>query len=378
MKNIEIMQGVGLAAILAMVLLSFTFVFAGDDFGYDPETDTYLEDRAAKETPRETISPEALEDQYEESLEPRTINPSGNYFTGDGGYSGDFCTGCGDGDNPLKEIHIQDSSTVLMRFDDTGTAVSTWDIGIPSESHRFIIQDVLTGFVPFAVEEGAASDTLVIDGSVVGIGTSTPEDVVEGTGRSALFIEGSLNPGLILNQTGSGARKWMIFPSALDGGLLFGNSEGNNYDMVIEDNGNVGIGTTFADYKLEVNGTIYANSVEVASSRELKENIEIMDANDAAAVLQGLDPVGFNYKETPEKRRLGFIAEDVPDIVATKDRKGVSSIDIVAVLTSVVKQQQKTIAELSEKVAELDDALRHRPPCDDSFENKPHALDNSN
>ena len=276
------------------------------------------------------------------------------------------------------EIDIQDVSTVLMRFDDTGTAVSTWDIGIPGESHRFIIQDVLSDTVPFAVEEGAADDTLVIDGGVVGIGTSTPEDVVEGTGLSALFIEGTLNPGLILNQTGSGARKWMIFPSALDGGLLFGNSDGNNYDMVIEDNGNVGIGTTFADYKLEVNGTIYANSVEVASSRELKENIEILDGNDAAAVLQGLEPVGFNYKETPEKRRLGFIAEDVPDLVATKDRKGLSSIDIVAVLTTVVKQQQKTIAELSEKVAELDNALRHRPSCGDSFEKESHALENPN
>jgi hypothetical protein len=57
---------------------------------------------------------------------------------------------------------------------------------------------------------------------------------------------------------------------------------------------------------------------------------------------------------------VGFIAEDVPDLVATKDRKGLSPMDIVAVLTKVVQEQQKTaedqkkiIAELSRKVDDL-------------------------
>ena len=378
MKTVERMFGFGLIAIVAFVLFSSTHVFSGDDFGYDPETETYLEDRVATATPVEKPSLESLEDQYEESLEPRAINPSGNYFTGDGGVSGDFCTGCGDGENPDSEIDIQDISEVFIRFDDTGSSVSTWDIGIPSESHRFIIQDVLSDTVPFAVEEGAKDDTLVIDGGVVGIGTATPKDVVEGTGRSALFIEAALNPSLVLNQTGSAARTWMIFPSALDGGLLFGDAEGSDYDMVIEDNGNVGMGTTDPDYKLEVKGTIYANSIEVASSREFKENIESLDADQAAAVLHGLDPVGFNYKEDPGERHLGFIAEDVPDLVARKDRKGLSSMDIVAVLTSVVKQQQKTISELAEKVAELDNALKQRPSCGNSLEKAPLAMEKSN
>ena len=40
--------------------------------------------------------------------------------------------------------------------------------------------------------------------------------------------------------------------------------------------------------------------------------------------------------------------------MVTKDRKGMSSMDVVAVLTKVVQEQQKAIAELSKKVAELD------------------------
>jgi hypothetical protein len=51
---------------------------------------------------------------------------------------------------------------------------------------------------------------------------------------------------------------------------------------------------------------------------------------------------------------VGFIAEDVPDLVATEDRKGMSAMDVVAVLTKVVQDQQQTIEELSRKVAALE------------------------
>ncbi len=90
-------------AFVGFFLLSSTYVFSEDDFGYDPETDTYLENRVATEMPMEKSSPEAIEDRYEDSLEPQTINPYGNYFTGDGGFFGDFCTGCSVGENPDRE-----------------------------------------------------------------------------------------------------------------------------------------------------------------------------------------------------------------------------------------------------------------------------------
>lgn len=43
---------------------------------------------------------------------------------------------------------------------------------------------------------------------------------------------------------------------------------------------------------------------------------------------------------------VGFIAEDVPELVATGDRQGLSAMDIVAVLTKVVQAQQQRIDEL--------------------------------
>jgi len=58
---------------------------------------------------------------------------------------------------------------------------------------------------------------------------------------------------------------------------------------------------------------------------------------------------------------VGFIAEDVPALVATKDRKRLSPMDIVAVITRVVQEQQKTnqeqqtvIKTLTKKVAQLE------------------------
>jgi hypothetical protein len=68
-----------------------------------------------------------------------------------------------------------------------------------------------------------------------------------------------------------------------------------------------------------------------------------------------------------EVRHVGFIAEDVPHLVAMPDRKGLTTMDVVAVLTKVVQEQkntldrqqrlveqhQRAIADLTAKVEEL-------------------------
>jgi len=49
---------------------------------------------------------------------------------------------------------------------------------------------------------------------------------------------------------------------------------------------------------------------------------------------------------------------DVPDLIATKDKKGLSPMDIVAVLTKVVQEQQKTISTLRDELNELKGKVR--------------------
>jgi len=90
-----------------------------------------------------------------------------------------------------------------------------------------------------------------------------------------------------------------------------------------------------------------------ASSRALKENIESLEVDEAIDALERLNPVKYNYKTDKQEECLGFIAEDVPDLVSTKDRKGMASMDVVAVLTKVLQEQQKTIEELKAEVERL-------------------------
>jgi hypothetical protein len=71
------------------------------------------------------------------------------------------------------------------------------------------------------------------------------------------------------------------------------------------------------------------------------------EAHEALAQLQ---PVEFNYKNDQQEKYVGFIAEDVPALVASGDRQSLSTMDIVAVLTKVVQEQQKQIAELEARL----------------------------
>ena len=90
-----------------------------------------------------------------------------------------------------------------------------------------------------------------------------------------------------------------------------------------------------------------------ASSRALKENIHALSAEDARATLAELEPVRFNYKVTADDEQVGFIAEDVPELVATEERTGVASMDITAVLTRVVQDQQRVMDEQEQRIADL-------------------------
>lgn len=90
-----------------------------------------------------------------------------------------------------------------------------------------------------------------------------------------------------------------------------------------------------------------------ASSRQYKDNINHLNKEDAVQAVTGLNPVTFTYKECPQEQRVGFIAEDVPHLVATSDRKGLYAMDIVAVLTKVVQAQQKTISDMRDELNEL-------------------------
>jgi len=89
----------------------------------------------------------------------------------------------------------------------------------------------------------------------------------------------------------------------------------------------------------------------VASSRAYKENIKEIDTHTALEAFHQLKPVHFNYKTDKKEGVIGFIAEDVPSIVATKKRDSLSAMEMAALLTKVIQVQER---ELKNKEVEIE------------------------
>jgi hypothetical protein len=185
----------------------------------------------------------------------------------------------------------------------------------------------------------------------VGIGTTNPLEY----GR--LTIEDSGVP-LAFRESDRAVTEGGLWRMPLDAGMLrfdVNASASGNFlpyitPLIMYPNGDIRGGQD-----VYANRNVYANGILLTSSRELKENIAELSGKEAVEALKNLNPVKFNFKADNDKNRhIGFIAEDVPELVATSDRKTLSPMDIVAVLTQALKEQQNTISALVEKVKLLE------------------------
>ena len=239
-------------------------------------------------------------------------------------------------------------------------------------SHLFIHASIGLVFVilSYLSQSGAAfaEDRLVVK-NASGNATFRVEDVGFVYTKAYYQSQGA-TPGFWLDETGQGNKgaffvldeKWMQIQRRGQG---FGDYEASpvfisidapSLSFFVAPNGYVGLGG-YANYPLQMGSGAYVTSGGVwtnASSRKYKQDIRSLTENEAIETLTALRPVHFKYKTDPQESHVGFIAEDVPDLVASTDRKGMSAMDVVAVLTKVVQDQQKTIQELSRKVAALE------------------------
>ena len=124
--------------------------------------------------------------------------------------------------------------------------------------------------------------------------------------------------------------------------------------ITVDRNGNVGFGVERPNHPVEMASGAHVTAGGVwinSSSRALKRDIATLHVEDAQGALTDLKPVRFRYRNDPRESYVGFIAEDVPELVATQDRRSLSTMDIVAVLTRVVQDQERRIAELEARLA---------------------------
>lgn len=167
------------------------------------------------------------------------------------------------------------------------------------------------------------------------------------------------NGGLAFGYHADGTKpdySFFYFPGGLD--FSFNTYSGGMKNVLYaKASGEVGLGRSNPQHPLHMASGAYIGTdgkFHEASSRAYKTDIKELEASEALKAFELLNPVEYKFKDGTEETHLGFIAEDVPDLVASKDRKGLSSMDIVALLTKVLKEQQKTINQLKAKIDALE------------------------
>ena len=152
-------------------------------------------------------------------------------------------------------------------------------------------------------------------------------------------------------------------------GNLAGYHETGSYKLYIDNSTtrNPLIYGEFDSNMVTINGTLTATSFS-PSDEHLKKSIEPLQGSLKKVMkLQGVS-YEWRLEELPDRgftnqRQIGLIAQNVeevlPELVRTdKDGyKAVSYEKMSAILIEAIKEQQKTIAELSDRVAELETKL---------------------
>ncbi len=232
--------------------------------------------------------------------------------------------------------------------------------------------------VPFV---SAQTDVLYVVNNNVGIGIASPTHplhaLVSGTTDPVLMLEGAnvtdslslkvQHPGAVIGFGLAGGAGAFFTTAAANDAVVYGQpgknlllGVGGSEWLRITSTGKVGINMTTPTHYLDVgvsgaycNGGAWVDG----SSREYKQGIRELSGEDAEEAFAKLSPVRFEYKAMPGEEHVGFIAEDVPDLVATPDRKGLSPMDVVAVLTKVVQEQKSSIEAKEARITTLEHRL---------------------
>ncbi|GIW67472.1 MAG: hypothetical protein KatS3mg096_340 [Candidatus Parcubacteria bacterium] len=132
--------------------------------------------------------------------------------------------------------------------------------------------------------------------------------------------------------------------------------------------GNIGIGTTEPEYKLDVFGNIRTTGCLVynggtlgscISDVVLKTNIQDLNFENALNKILSLQPKIFEFKNEPGRIYHGLIAQDVENVapeLVTVDEKGYKQVkygDIQWLLLEAIKEQQEIMEKQQKEIEEL-------------------------
>jgi hypothetical protein len=248
---------------------------------------------------------------------------------------------------------------------------------------------VTSGNTPFRIEFSAPSHSLHIaaDGNV-GLGTTRPTATLDVSGNIALgpwtslastyhYIGLPTQTGSFADNSGAVSIYFKTDPDSRNSSIGFvtnHNGVSNTTRMLIDHNGNTGIGTVSPVAQLHTTGTVrFAGIANCAagivtdgegnlscavSSRRFKNVVGPLSYRVALDNVMALRPEYGSYKKTPDVPEHWLIAEDVakvaPALVGLADGKPytVKTQNVVADLVAVVQHQQRQIDELKRVLAE--------------------------
>ena len=266
-----------------------------------------------------------------------TASPSSQFHVaGRGGARNVFVSNTGSSVNNPAEIYFQRNFTG-NRDDQTKSAA----VGIDNTRDFFIW---LNGSDRFNINSTGN----------VGIGTKSPTLPLEIQGPGNAFQD----LGMEFDNTTSGQR-FVIYNDGTGGSESFNIAQPTERPSLTiratGNPGNVGIGTAAPTERLHVEGNIVASgTIGPVSSRVFKKDIAYVSTKEAIDTLKVLNPIKFKYKEDNSgEEHLGFIAEDVPELVSTQSRNHLSLMDFTAMLTKVVQEQQRILKEQQDTIEEM-------------------------
>jgi len=311
------------------------------------------------------VAPDAVEKTL--STRRPSLPESNTFFSDDVSAKGGVCAGfdCTNAESyGLASAKLKENNTRL-KFEDTSVApfpTSDWQLSANDTTsggaNKFYVEDLTAATVPLLIEAGTPTNALYLDSTGrIGLRTSTP-------GRD-LTISVPVSPIIRMEQSASPFQAWDIVANDANFYVRDVNHESNPFivrssapynSLVVDSTGNIGLGVATPLFQIHHSSgaKLDAGDWVNASSRAVKQDIHDLDGAAAFDALKALQPVTYAYKANPRENHVGFIAEDVPDLVATVDRKGLSSMDIVAVLTKVIQEQQRTIEDLQTRLQQLE------------------------
>ncbi|GBG31518.1 Myelin regulatory factor-like protein [Hondaea fermentalgiana] len=253
------------------------------------------------------------------------------------------------------------SSRAAMRVDHGAATIrATIPIALYSEATRVRVQGAV--FESDSNEDadapGADAKTRLTVGSLTATsGSATLGDAAVSTNASRLELN-------------SAAAAWAVENSAASGfGILQGTHRvvsiahsAPRDALVVDTEGNLGLGTRWPSVKLDVNGGVQGTSAySSASDRRWKKDIADLARN--LDRVRALRPVTFEFRHEayPEKSfdrgtQIGFVAQEVekivPEVVRT-DAQGMKSVQYASLVPVLVGAVQELKAELDAMRNEL-------------------------